>query len=70
MSDFASDSLVRVVDALPQFASFFEFEYFNAVQSAMLAPIFHEDTNVVCTAPTASGKVFALQFQLGNLKVA
>jgi replicative superfamily II helicase len=47
---------IPVDDMLPEFASAFPFEHFNAMQSETLPALLDSEDNVVVSAPTASGK--------------
>jgi replicative superfamily II helicase len=49
-------SLVKVAEAIPEFADAFGFEEFNRMQREALPAIMERDENVVAAAPTASGK--------------
>jgi ATP-dependent DNA helicase HFM1/MER3 len=53
-----------LVSDIPQFQQYFNFPAFNALQSAMMGPILESSQNLVCTAPTASGKTVVLELAL------
>jgi ATP-dependent DNA helicase HFM1/MER3 len=57
--------LFAVAD-IPEFVPFFKsFDHFNPIQTALLPSLLSEDErNIVCTAPTASGKTVLLEIAL------
>jgi ATP-dependent DNA helicase HFM1/MER3 len=61
-------NLLSPASALPdRLRSLFPFAYFNAMQSEAFPSIYETDTNIVLSAPTASGKTTCFDFAIARL---